>query len=581
MARPTEEREISLQKTERVYVRLSLGILLGLILLVALSWGGRRLYVRWQEHKLMRQAHLAFDKADYRWAALAAQRAFSLDPSSLEACRTLADLAEKQHNVEAIEWRRRAVALAPKSVPDHLALARTALTFGQPKIAATALAPLAAAQAQNADYQAAAARIALAQGDEAAARQHLQAAARLAPNEPERQLELAEFQMRTGDGAERATGRDLAERLQRDPKVRVDALHVLIDDALRHRDGAAAIAVAKKLDALPDAAMDDRLLALGILRGFKDAEFPAALTRLEADSAKSAERAVKLMGWLNNHGLALLGIDWSKRLPAAMRTSVGWRFALADAYVQLRDWKELQELLQGGSWDQAESLRLALQAKAARETGDERGFEKSWGSAVAKAGGDGARLNVLQNLAFRWSWPEKAVAVLWTLAGSRETEQEALQALYRYYAEARDSTGLYRALARLVTVMPGDLTVKNNFAQISLLLQTGQKRALELAQQVHQAQPQNAAFASTYAFALYRNGDVPGALKVMGALAPEQLNDPSVAAYYGVILAAAGKKAEAARYLDAARPAKLLPEEEAILAQARTILSPPAPYHGP
>src|SRR5438874_13282956 len=133
MPRLTDQSlEKSFHKTERTYIRLSLGALAAVVLFVALCWGGHRFYVRWQERKLMHQAHVAFDKNDLRWASLAAQRAYSVDPSSVDACRTLADIAEKQKKAEAIEWRRRVVSIDPGSLGDRLELAETALRFGRP-----------------------------------------------------------------------------------------------------------------------------------------------------------------------------------------------------------------------------------------------------------------------------------------------------------------------------------------------------------------------------------------------------------------------------------------------------------------
>jgi tetratricopeptide (TPR) repeat protein len=580
MPLPTDEREISLQKAEHAYVKLTLGIIGGLVLFVAVCWGGRRLYVGWQEHRLMHQAHVAFDKNDFRWASLAAQRAYNLDPSSLDACHTLAAIAEKEENSEAIEWRRRATEIAPDSFSDRLAFAKTALRFEQPKLAASALDRVPEAQRQNADYQSVAAHLALAQKETAAANEHLREAVRLAPNDPHRQVELAEFELRSGDAAERARGHDLAMQLRSNPKVRLDAFHVLINDALSHRDDSGSIDLAKELDAVPDATMSDRLLALGILRTFNDPAFAASLSRLQTDSTKSADRAVQLISWMNSHGLALLAIDWSRNLPNEMFGSVEMRFALADSYVQLRDWKKLRAMLQRGSWDRAESLRFALLAKAARETGDDAGFEQNWAAAVNAAGDDSARLTSLESLAFRWNWSGKAVDLLWSMANDHESEQAALQKLYTYYAQERDTTGLYRTLTRLITVMPNDLTVQNNFAQISLLLKAEPGRALGLAREVHEKQPANPAFTSTYAFGLFQTGDVAGALKMMSQLTPTELQDPSVAAYYGVILAAAGRKAEAAHFLEQGKNAALLPEEEKLVAQARNIITPPKPYSG-
>ena len=120
MARPSDSTlETSLQRTERTYVKLWLGMIGALCLLVAVCWGGHRFYVRWQEHKLMRQAHVAFDKNDLRWAAMAAQRAYAVEPRSVDACRTLGAIAEKQNSTEALDWRRRVIALDPTSMPDR------------------------------------------------------------------------------------------------------------------------------------------------------------------------------------------------------------------------------------------------------------------------------------------------------------------------------------------------------------------------------------------------------------------------------------------------------------------------------
>ncbi len=573
MPLPDDPREITLRKTERVYIRLSLGIILGLCLLVAIIWGGRWGYVRWQERKLMHQAHVAFDKGDMRWSSLAAQRAYYLDDGSADACRTLADIAEKQGSDQAIEWRRRALAIDPGSLPDRLALANTALHFSQPGIAGEALAAVPPAAQKNAEFQSAAAKVALTKNDLATAGAHLREAAALAPNDLNRALELAEFQLRSDDEAERAAGHATASRLKTTPKVRLDALHILLNNALRRQDAAESISLAKELDAAPEALPADRLLALGILRQFSDPGFAAALDRFQTESAGSAERATQLISWMNAHGLALLAMDWSKRLPPEMHDSLTLRLGLADSYVQLRDWTALRAMLGRGSWARVESLRLALSAKVDHETGKEDARDRDWADAVVKAENDPQRLDMLQKLAFQWRWPEKGVAALWLLADLPQTQQQSLQALYNYYAKERDSAGLYRTLTRLVDVLPEDALVKNNYAQIALLLHAEPAKARALAHDLHEAQPKNPAFASTYAFGLFQNGEVPAALKVMQGLTPEQLKDPSVGAYYGVILAAAGQKEEAEKFLDASVGAHLLPEEEKLVLQARNLLA--------
>jgi cellulose synthase operon protein C len=574
MARHSHSKlEASLRRAERTFVRLSLGVIGGLCLLVAVCWGGHSFYVRWQEHKLMRQAHVAFDKNNLRWAAMAAQRAYAVDPKSADACRTLAAIAEKQNNPEALDWRRRALALQPGSMPDRTALAESALRFAQPAIAAETLAQVPVSQQNDARYHSTAAHLALTKHDFAAAEQHFEAAARLAPNDPRYQLELAECQLRSGDRSKHDAGRAVAERIKSDPRLRLDAIRVLINDAVHWRRDSDSRDLAKELDTLPGASFADRLVALGILHGMNDPDFTAALTRLEGESTQSPEKAVRLINWMNSQRLALLAIDWSKRLLPEMFGSIPFRFALADGYVRLRDWDALKAMLQRGSWGRGEPVRRALQAKVARETGDDVGFEKNWAAALGAAEGNPERLKLLQAIAFRWGWVDKGTAVLWMLAENPAARRDALQALYRHYAEQRDTTGLYRALSRLVAVTPHDPAMRNNFAQISLLLKAETFRARAIARELHEAHPHDAAFASTYAFALFESGDVKGAVKVMSQLTPEQLHDPSIAAYYGIVLAGAGQNDAAREYFALAEKAPLLPEEEELVTRAKASLA--------
>ena len=121
--------------------------------------------------------------------------------------------------------------------------------------------------------------------------------------------------------------------------------------------------------------------------------------------------------------------------------------------------------------------------------------------------------------------------------------------------------------------MPDDSTVRNNFAQISLLLKAETFRARGMARDLHEAHPHDAAYASTYAFALFQSGDVKGAVKIMSQLTPQQLHEPSVAAYFAILLAAAGQNDAATEFFGLAERAKLLPEEEELVAKAKASLA--------
>ena len=60
-------------------------------------------------------------------------------------------------------------------------------------------------------------------------------------------------------------------------------------------------------------------------------------------------------------------------------------------------------------------------------------------------------------------------------------------------------------------------------------------------------------------------------MELMGKLKLEDQGNPSLSGYYGVILANAGKKAEARKYLDAALASKTkyLPEEIELFTRAK------------
>ena len=80
--------------------------------------------------------------------------------------------------------------------------------------------------------------------------------------------------------------------------------------------------------------------------------------------------------------------------------------------------------------------------------------------------------------------------------------------------------------------------------------------------------PQDPVPASTYAFSLYLQGRAAEGLKVLEKLTAQQLENPGIAAYYGLLLSASGEKSKARKYLDLAILTNLLPEEKALVQEA-------------
>src|SRR5436190_20404294 len=94
--------------------------------------------------------------------------------------------------------------------------------------------------------------------------------------------------------------------------------------------------------------------------------------------------------------------------------------------------------------------------------------------------------------------------------------------------------------SHLEKVRPTDLAVRNNFAQISLLLNLNADQAYRLAREVYEQEPKNSNYAATYAFSLHLQGDVKKALQALAAFSEAELEQPQIAAYYGVLLASSG-----------------------------------------
>jgi hypothetical protein len=67
---------------------------------------------------------------------------------------------------------------------------------------------------------------------------------------------------------------------------------------------------------------------------------------------------------------------------------------------------------------------------------------------------------------------------------------------------------------------PADLSNKNNLATTALLLNAQELKPHELAREVYEKSPNNAAFASTYAFSLYTQKKNQEALQVIEKLGP-------------------------------------------------------------
>ena len=117
-------------------------------------------------------------------------------------------------------------------------------------------------------------------------------------------------------------------------------------------------------------------------------------------------------------------------------------------------------------------------ARALRELGQLQESSQQWKEAVAKVGTRPEQIFGLADLARKWGWQSEAVDLWWLAAKDPINAEKTLRMLYDFYASRRDTQELYRVLVHLEKVRPTDLSVRNNLAQISLLLNLNPTRRI-------------------------------------------------------------------------------------------------------
>jgi thioredoxin-like negative regulator of GroEL len=560
--------EVSHQQAERFYLKLFFGSALGIILLIAVIWGGRDLYARWQERRLVRRALSAMQQGDDNAASLAARTVLELKPSSAPAARVMAELGEKTGNRVALDWRRKAVQFAPHSVDDALALARCALQFGNVEMARDALSNIPEEGKERGGYHATLAMIAQREGQDEKAEAEWTKAIQLEPEEKGYQLQLGILRLRAKEEEKRAAGRTMLFALRDDPKQRAAATRALIGDgASRHENSQKLLELARELQAYPEATVTDRLTLLDFLHQAQAPQFTAYLTEVENNVLAKPTDLAALIEWMSQSNLNLVAIDFLKNVPSENLEKWPVPVATADLYARLKDWHKLENITKDANWREAEFMRHAYLARALRGQDKSAAAEREWAVAVKETSGQGASLLSLVRATSEWNWEKEMLDLLWTLTRDPDKQNEAIQMLYGYYARTDDTQGLYRTLVRWSELAPDDLNIQNNFAQVSLLLDANPQEARRIAAEVYRKEPSNAAYATTYAYSLLSKGNVNAAAKLMSSLTPEQLHDPAISAYYGICLAAVHDE-KAREFLEAGRKAKLLPEEKKLVDKA-------------
>jgi tetratricopeptide (TPR) repeat protein len=552
-------------------MRLAL-VALGLLLLAGAGmWWGRPPYRHWKERRFVTEAQAFMAKGDYANGSLCARQALALNPSNLVACQLMAGVAEMVGSPAVLDWRRRLAEVSP-TPENRLALAATALRFQQPPypLAVQILDDLRPGTTNMPIFYVVSADLAIRMKELEKAESHFAAAARLDPTNELYRLNLATLRLGSTNAVLAAEGRAVLESLRRSTDFGAVALRSLASDSLRHQDMAAARTWSDELITNPRCTTEDRLQHLDLLLPGQGLEFMSYLEGLKKGAVTNTNLAEVrgLSTWMIQHDRAGEALQWLTNMPPAVRSQQPVPLAIAETCFALKDWPAVQGFLADKRWADLEFLRFALLSQASVQQ-KQIAASTLWRSAVRETGDRLGPQVILLTLADAWQRTEDKEELLWHVYERHPGERWTLQELGRLYQAEGNTRGLNKLFGVLAELNPKDIEVNNNFAATSLLLKVNVNKALELAKELYMERPDHAVIASTYAFALHLRGNTREGLAVFQKLKPEALDDPSVAAYYGILLSASGQPALAKKYLDLAQPAKLLPEEKQLLETAR------------
>ena len=540
-------------------------VVLAVVLVLAAAWHwGRPAYRQHQERRNVAAAQAFLARGDYRNAWLSARLALLLNSNNVPACRILAGVAEAARSPAALDLRQRIAALDP-TVENKLALATAGLRFQNPPFPLTTqiLGQLADTATNLVAFHLAATELALRLNHLAEAERQLETALRLEPTNQLFQLNLAVLRLNSTNPAVVNTARDTLNGFRTDANLGPSALRSLVAERLIHDDLPAARDYSTQLLATAQANLGDHLQHLGILKRSQSPELAARLKTVQRDTATNALLAAQTAAWMEANGFMAETVGWLTTLPASIQTQPAVQLALVDYYLGTTNWQGLLQFTAKGDWREMNFLRLAFLSHAWRELGEPVVADANWNSAVNQSDNQLGALNALLELAGRWQMKTAQEDLLWRIVRRNPEAVWAQQGLEQLYLAAGNTRKLYQLYSELLARSPQNTGIKNNLAATALLLKTNLTQACQMAAEIHVQSSNDPVIVSTYAYALHLQGRDREGLAALQQLKPAQLEQPSVALYYGVLLAASGDHAQAAHFLALAeQDGHLLPEEK-------------------
>lgn len=550
-------------------------VLSGCLVVLLTGYVGYRGYQVWKQNHDLTLAREFLGRGDIGNARLCLEQILHGNARNVDACRLMANLAEVSRSPSTLLWRQRVLELEPKSPADRLSLVQSAILFKDYQLAANTLSATPDSDRNSSDYHDLAGTVALMGGNLNEAEAHFSEAIRLDPSNPVPQINLAVARLHGSNALDLADARISLQRVivtSTNTTLCSQARRELIMDAMRFNDLNTALTVSQVLVAQTNSPFTDKLLRLDVLKKADGPDFETTLVTYQREAATNSAKLYDLANWQMVDLSPTFTLRWLQSLPAETQTNQPAALLAAQCRMQMSDWRGLQSTLESQNWREPEGdlefMRHALMARALREQGLNESSTSEWSVALQCASDQKISQIELFRLAAAWQWHTQAEQLLWTMVKRYPEEKWADLVLAQALIAWHRTNSLMQLYNILHQRQPSDLAVENNLAMTALLLGAQENRPNDLAQDVYQRSLTNSDYASTYGFSLYLQGKNAAALTVMQKLSPQDLNNPSIAGYYGLILKANGHPSEAKAYLNRAFSAHLLPEEQALFQQA-------------
>lgn len=545
-----------------------------------------RAYRTWRESRLMRTATAALDQGNYETAIESARAALQVHPQSLAAFQVLAEATEKENREETVTWRAQIARLLPNRLDSELNLASAALRFNQLDVARHALENVPSQERDSAPYHVVAGWLSRAEGNERDVEEHFAAAVKREPANDLYQFNLAVLQIRSPDAKKHDSARDVLERLSKVATYRAGALRALLTDAVQANDLERADTLAQDLQMTQQVTFADYLLCLDFYRKLDAKKLTAVLDRVKPVATRSPVDFALLLDWMNKNGLAADVLRWVEKLPSNLTTTPPPAVAIADAFVEMKNWSRLKRWTRGTSWSDSEYLRYAYQALAARQTRQSAAdaeFDSLWRSADRAAAEKADHEVALARLASKWNFAAESEQLWLRVSKNSPARREALDALLRIYRAKNDLPNLYRVLQRIHENSPNELDTAADYARLSLLLDINSSEAHRIAKEAYDRAPDEVNVAVTYAFSLYSLGRTAEGVSLLEKLPPDSLHDPHMAVFVATLLIDDNRIDDADEYVGDAEAGGIYPEEKKLLeeAQQKAAAAEPTPTPSP